>query len=187
MRAEEKEGPALQAAIAHGFERASVQKAHAILADALNCALGSVDLKRLKARVDRSRRAARNFWPTRPTTQLMAEYTTKEGIQAEEWAVNSSTRLAGKFAPLADKATIENSHLSDEQKEAVEFVCRSRNQVCGCPWRLPVQARQRMLKALDQQLTAAGDEMLYLAPTAAAAKVLQREGFLTRRPPLPTI
>jgi hypothetical protein len=34
----------LTAAIAHGFDRASVKKAHAILADALNAALGSVDL-----------------------------------------------------------------------------------------------------------------------------------------------
>ena len=48
VAAPDKERLALKAAIAHGFERASVKKAHAILADALNAALGSVDLKRMK-------------------------------------------------------------------------------------------------------------------------------------------
>jgi hypothetical protein len=45
---EDKERLALKAAVAHGFERVSVKRGHAILADALNAALGSVDLKRLK-------------------------------------------------------------------------------------------------------------------------------------------
>ena len=34
-----------------------------------------------------------------------------------------------------------------------------------------------MLQALDRQLRAAGREMLYLAPTASAVKMLEREGF----------
>jgi hypothetical protein len=70
---EDKQRLALKAAVAHGFERVSVKRGHAILADALNAALGSVDLKRLK--------------------------------RALMWGEGGA------------------------QKEAVEFVCRTRNQV----------------------------------------------------------
>jgi hypothetical protein len=47
-RGSRKEKEALVSAVSHGFERASVKKAHAILADALNAALGAVDLEQLK-------------------------------------------------------------------------------------------------------------------------------------------
>ena len=45
----------------------------------------------------------------------MAEYTTKEGVKTEEWAVGFVNATNGKFAPIGDKAAVENSTLSDEQ------------------------------------------------------------------------
>ena len=53
---EDKERLALKAAVAHGLERVNVKRGHAILADALNAALGSVGSKEIEARSDAGRR-----------------------------------------------------------------------------------------------------------------------------------
>ena len=172
---EDKERIALKAAIAHGFERASVKKAHAILADALNAALGSIDLQRLKRALMWGEGGAQ-LLANESDNQFMAEFATKEGVKTEEWAVGFVNATNGKFPPIADKGAVENSRLSDEQKEAVEFVCRSRNQVVAVRG-VAGAGKTTMLKALDRQLNEAGREMLYLAPTASAVKTLQREGF----------
>jgi ATP-dependent exoDNAse (exonuclease V) alpha subunit len=71
---------------------------------------------------------------------------------------------------------LENSQLAEEQKEAVGFVCRSRNQVVAVRG-IAGAGKTTMLRALDRQLVDAGREMLYLAPTASAVKTLQGEGF----------
>ena len=173
--APEKERTALKAAIAHGFERASVKKAHAILADALNAALGSVDLKRLKCALMWGEGGAQ-LLANESDNQLVAEFATKEGVKTEEWAVGFVNATNGKFHPIADKASVQNSGLSDEQKEAVEFVCRSCNQVVAVRG-VAGAGKTTMLKALDRQLNEAGREMLYLAPTSSAVRTLQREGF----------
>jgi conjugative relaxase-like TrwC/TraI family protein len=171
----EKEKAALTAAIAHGFERASVKKAHAILADALNAALGSVDLKRLKRALMRGEGGSQ-LLANESDNQLVAEFATKEGVKTEEWSVGFVNATNGKFPPIADKASVEKSGLSGEQKEAVEFVCRSRNQVVAVRG-VAGAGKTTMLKALDRELNAGGRDMLYLAPTASAVKTLQREGF----------
>ena len=107
---------------------------------------------------------------------MLAEYTTKDGVKTEEWAVRFVNSTNGSFAPIVAPAAFENSGLSDEQKEAVAFVCRSRNQVVAVRG-IAGTGKTTMLKALDQQLRQAGREMLYLAPTASAVRTLQREGF----------
>ena len=175
VAAPDKERLALKAAIAHGFERASVKKAHAILADALNMALGSVDLKRMKRALEWGEGGAK-LLANETDNALMAEYATLEGVKTEEWSVGFVNATNGKCHPIADKAALEEIGLSEEQKEAVEFVCRSKNQVVAVRG-VAGAGKTTMLKALDRELIAAGREMLYLAPTASAVKTLQREGF----------
>ena len=146
-----------------------------MLADALNAALGTLDLAKLKralVRGDAGTQLLADNWDN----PLVAEFATKEGVKTEEWAVGFVNATNGKFAALADQASIEKGRLSDEQREAVEFVCRSRNQVVAVRG-VAGAGKTTMLKALDHQLHAAGREMLYLAPTASAVKMLQREGF----------
>jgi hypothetical protein len=174
-RGSRKEKEALVAAVSHGFERASVKEAHAILADALNTALGSVDLATLKRALVRGD-ADTHLLTDNCENPLVAEFATKDGVKTEEWAVAFVNATNGKFTPLAHQASIEKDRLSDEQYEAVEYVCRSRNQVVAVRG-VAGAGKTTMLKALDRQLRAAGREMLYLAPTASAVKMLQREGF----------
>ena len=146
-----------------------------MLADALNAALGTLDLAKLKralVRGDAGTQLLADNWDN----PLVAELATKEGVKTEEWAVGFVNATNGKFAALADQASIDKGRLSDEQREAVEFVCRSRNQVVAVRG-VAGAGKTTMLKALDHQLHAAGREMLYLAPTASAVKMLQREGF----------
>jgi conjugative relaxase-like TrwC/TraI family protein len=174
-RGSRKEKESLVVAVSHGFERASVKKAHAILADALNAALGAADLEQLKRALVRGD-ADTHLLADNSENPLVAEFATKEGVKTEEWAVTFVNATNGKFAPLAHQATLEKDRLSDEQYEAVEFICRSRNQVVAVRG-VAGAGKTTMLKALDRQLRAAGREMLYLAPTASAVKMLEREGF----------
>jgi conjugative relaxase-like TrwC/TraI family protein len=167
--------PALEAAIAHGFERASVRKGHAILADALNASLGSVDLERLKHALAEEETGLQ-FLANETPNELLAEFATKGGVKTEEWSVEFVDRTNGKFAPIAGKASVENSGLDEEQTQAVEFVCRSKNQVIAIRG-VAGAGKTTTLKALDRALDAAGREMLYLAPTASAVSTLKREGF----------
>ena len=172
---EDREKPALEAAIAHGFERASVKRAHTILADALNADLGSLDLERLKATLmwgDGGVQCLAN----ETSNELMAEFATKDGIKIEEWAVSFIAATNGKFAPLADRDSIEASGLDEEQRQAVEFVCRSRCQIMAVRG-VAGAGKTTMLKALDRQLQAACCDMLYLAPTTSAVSTLKKEGF----------
>ena len=174
---EVKEIDALQAAIAHGFERKSVQKSHAILADALNAGLGSLDLQKLKDALAKEE-CGTQFLANETGNPLMAEFCTKKGCELEQWSVDFIARTNNKFAPIASFADLEGSRLSEEQKEAVEFVCRSRNQVVGVRG-LAGAGKSTLLKNLNLQLQASGREMLYLAPTASAVKSLQAAGFIT--------
>ena len=172
---EGKERQALETAISQSFERASVKKGHELLADALNASLGNVDLQKLKLALLSGEEGGVQFLANETDHPLLAEFATKEGVKFEEWACRFVNATNGKFAPIADLAAVEKT-LSDEQKEAVEFVCRTRNQVVAIRG-VAGAGKTTMLKALDKQLNSAGRELLYLAPTASAVKTLHREGF----------
>jgi ATP-dependent exoDNAse (exonuclease V) alpha subunit len=104
------------------------------------------------------------------------KFATKDGVKTEEWAVGFVNATNGKFAPLAHQTAIKKDDLSEEQYQAVEFICRSRNQVVAVRG-VAGAGKTTMLQALDSQLRVGGREMLYLAPTASAVKMLEREGF----------
>ena len=172
-----REQAALGAAVAHRFERASVLKGHEVLAEALNADLGKLDLQKLKAEV---RAGSAGLVPLEKDgaghDTLSARFATGRGIALEKWSVGFVNRTQGACAALLPGRVPVAEWLSEEQKEAVRFVGASRDQVMAIRG-VAGAGKTTLLKELDGHLATAKHNLLYLAPTASAVKVLQSEGF----------
>ena len=66
--------------------------------------------------------------------------------------------------------------LAAEQREAVEFVCSTKDKVVAVRG-VAGAGKTTTLKELDRQLEDSGARLLYLAPTRGAVDVLKKEGF----------
>ena len=165
------------AAVAHRFERASVLKGHEVLAEALNAALGRLDLQKLKGEV---RAGAAGLVALEKdgagNDALSARFATGRGIALEKWSVGFVNQTKGACPALLPGRVAVAEWLSEEQKEAVRFVGASRDQVTAIRG-VAGAGKTTLLKELDGHLSEAKQKLLYLAPTASAVKVLQSEGF----------
>ncbi len=119
------ETEALQASVDHLFERQSVAKEHEILAEALNHALGRVDVKTLKLKLVNGEAGVVHL-ASNPA--LLSECATRRGLQLEQWAVAFVDATQGTLLPL--NATFETGKsLSDEQRAAVSAILSTKDQV----------------------------------------------------------
>lgn len=167
-----REGEALQVSVAHLFERQSVAKVHEILAEALNQNLGAIDLDRLKQSLSDDQPEVIHL-TSGPA--LLAECATKHGLELERWSVAFVNATREGCAPL-NPAFVPNGNLSDEQSAAVCAILSSRDQVFSFRG-VAGAGKTTSLQELHRGLTEAGHRALYIAPTAAAARVLQAEDF----------
>ncbi len=169
-----READALAAAAAHRFERASVLKGHEVLAEALNVGLGRVRLDRLKVQAQAG--AGGLVALGKSDGILSAEFATGRGVALEKWAVGLVNSTKGTCAALVAGNVQVADWLADEQKQAVRFVAGSNDQIMAVRG-VAGAGKTTLLKELDAHLQKASHRLLYLAPTAAAVKVLQSEGF----------
>ncbi len=168
------EQQALQAAVAHLFERRSVAAAHEILAETLNQALGSVDLPQIQRAVA-NEQANLVRLTARDDTPLLAECCTRYGLELERWSVAFVNATRNRCGPL-NEDFFAAPNLSPEQREAVCAILSTRDQVFS--FRGIVGAgKTTTLREVHRGLRGRGHRAVYIAPTAAAAKVLQTEGF----------
>ena len=164
------ETEALQAGVDHLFERRSVAKEHEILAEALNQSLGALDLKMLKTKLARGEAGV-----VRLTSDaaLGSECATRRGLQLEQWAVAFVNATQATLPPL--NATFEpGASLSAEQRDAVRSVLSTKDRVFSFRG---VAGAGKTTTLREVQRGLAAHRVHYIAPTAAAAKVLQGEGF----------
>lgn len=168
------EDVALQAAVAHLYERDSVLRGHNVLAETLNTALGTLDLQRLKQSIQTS--DAGLVALDTDERLLSRRFATKEGLALEEWSVAFVNNGIGCRSPLFDGAVKVADWLAEEQQEAVRFVGSSCDQVMAIRG-VAGAGKTTMLKELNGHLAAANHKLLYLAPTASAVAVLKEEGF----------
>ena len=171
------EQAALGSAVAHRFERASVLRGHEVLAEALNADLGRLDLQKLKGEV---RAGAAGLVALEKdgagNDELSARFATGRGIALEKWSVSFVNCTQGACAALLPGRVPVAEWLSGDQKEAVRFVGASRDQIMAIRG-VAGAGKTTLLKELDGHLATAKHDLLYLAPTASAVKVLQSEGF----------
>ena len=167
---------ALEQAVAHQYERASVLAGHTVLAEALNLGLGAVDLQTLKIEV-RAGAAGLVSLEADSNQPILAErFATAEGIKLEKWSVGFINRTRHRLQPLVIGEASVPDWLSDEQKEALRFVTGSRDQVTAIRG-VAGAGKTTLVKELNRQLARKKKRMLFLAPTAAAVQVLRSEGF----------
>lgn len=164
------ETEALQASVDHLFERKSVAQEHEILAEALNQALGKADLETLKTKL-----ANGGAEVVRLTSEavLQSECATRRGLELEQWAVEFVNATKGTLESL-NAAFEPASSLSDEQRVAVRAILCTKDRVFSFRG-LAGSGKTTTLKEVQRGLS--GHRVHYVAPTAAAAKVLQGEGF----------
>lgn len=171
------ETPALDEAVSHLYERASVLRGNQVLAEALNQRLGAVDLEELKRSAERGDAGLVRLSDCAENPLLSAEFATREGLRLEKWAVDFVNQTKGRFAPLADEETLHLSEsLGADQKEAARLVVTSPDQVAAVRG-LAGAGKTTLLVEVDKALRALGHKVFYIAPTASAAKVLKSEGF----------
>ena len=167
----------VEAALAHRFERVSTAKGHEVLADALNARLGHIDTAQLVAALGNQ---AVRLSPAAEAGAHRAEWTTRENLSRERWSVGFVDAGQGACAPLRASTTLRPGagldKLATEQREAVAFVCSTKDQVVAVRG-VAGAGKTTTLKELDRQLEDSGATLLYLAPTRGAVDVLQKEGF----------
>ena len=167
---EGQEATALRASADHLFERQSVAREHEILAEALNQALGGVDFGTLKRIVNEG---GAELVALSAESTLLREYATRRGLELERWAVAFVDATKGRFSPL--HPTFDPAdNLSPEQRDAVRTILSTRDKVFSLRG---VAGAGKTTALRELQRGVAGRKVHYVAPTAAAAKVLQSEGF----------
>ena len=169
-----QERKALRVSISHLFERRSVLREHEILAEALNQSLGSLDLARLKQAASNGEGGLVRLTDL-PENQLLSECCTRQGLQLEQRAVkyvndtrNTCPALNSRFAPAA--------HLSQEQRDAVTSILTTRDRVFSFRG-VAGSGKTTTLREVQRGLSEAGHIVFAVTPTAAAARVLRKEGF----------
>ena len=167
-----REIQALQASVDHLFERRSVAKEHEILAEALNQGLGTVELDSLK-KAFLERRAG--VVALTLEDSLLAEFATMRGLELERWSVAFVNATKHRHAPL-NADFVPSQTLSAEQRAAVRAILSTGDQVFSFRG-VAGAGKTTTLREVHRGLTKAGHRALSIAPTTAATKVLQAEGF----------
>lgn len=144
-----RERQLLTDAIWKGIGQASVQQ--------IDDALGAHDLIR-----DGKKETA---WVTTPAI-----------VKEEQWMLRYVRRGIGTQSPLASKAAIERSWLSDEQQSAIRKLWHSRDRVMIMVGKAGVgktTSSQELVEGIERQ----GTQVTVLAPTTKAVGVLRKDGF----------
>ena len=170
------ERDALAAARDHLFERHSVVPGHAILAESLNKRLGYLTLDGVQHNLRSQYSGLVQLREHQHNPTLSAEFSTHMNLKAESWSVHFVNRTQGHCDPLGKVTGVDFDFRSDEQRKVVLETLANRDQVYAIRGRAGA-GKTTSLQEIRKGLEAAGREVYYLAPTASAAQVLQKDGF----------
>ncbi|MFO0787076.1 MAG: MobF family relaxase [Phycisphaerales bacterium] len=162
---------ALDFALRHCLERASVAAEHEVLAAALRFGVGVVEPVGIKMALD-----ARNEL-VRSSLNGMRCMTTPEAVEEERRIVRWAQDGRDNRLPLCSRPTFVDPSLSEEQLRAVRHVVLSRDRITGICGRAGT-GKTRMMQAAIASIESAGVRVVTVAPTARAARdTLRGEGF----------
>ncbi len=161
----------------HLFERASVQRGHEMLAEALNQNLGCLSLENVKQALAEG--TATDCVSLRPGEHgLHAAYATREGLRQELSAIAVVNGGRNACAPLGSAKFQPSERLSDDQRHAVKSLLESTDRVCALRG-VAGAGKTFTLQEVQRGLVAANREVFACVPTTSAAAVLRSEGFST--------
>jgi conjugative relaxase-like TrwC/TraI family protein len=162
---------AMDYAIAHRYERASVATDIELLREALRYGVGSVEVAHVR------RQLLRDEFVHRPRNGRQW-FTTKQILAEEKQLIDFVRAGKGVRPPLgANNYPIQNPQLSSEQRAAVVHILRSQDAVIAVRGAAGT-GKTTMLKEALAGIEAAGHKVFTFAPSAQAARgVLRGEGF----------
>jgi ATP-dependent exoDNAse (exonuclease V) alpha subunit len=163
-------GAAMDYALAHSFERASVVPEKELLKTALIHSVGNASVKDIKAESLREGVIKRER-----DGQLYA--TTRE-VLAEEIAMTKFAREGrGRHRKLGGERIVLDGNLSDEQQRAALVILNSRDTVTGLIGSAGT-GKTTMMRATVAAIKETGSKVYAFAPSAEASRgVLRQEGF----------
>ncbi len=169
------ESPALRHACDHLFERASVQRGHEIIAEALNQSLGSVSLDALKQKLIKGH-ASDCVALTNGPTCLHSDYATRTGLWLELDAIRCVDFGRDIYPPLGSRRFEPDQRLSPEQRKVVQALLASTDRVCALRG-VAGAGKTFALKEIQRSVETADRTVFACAPTTSAAGVLRADGF----------
>lgn len=166
-------GDAVERAMAHSFERASVLPERTLLAEALRQGVGAASRETIE-RLTASQPLIR---ATRDGRQLV---TTKEVLAEESRMLAFARGGRGTCRPInANARTVLDKRLNGQQRAAVQHVLESRDRVMLIRGAAGV-GKTTMMREACAAIEEAGLNVFTFAPSAAASRgVLRDDGFAT--------
>ncbi|MBK7856647.1 MAG: AAA family ATPase [Bacteroidetes bacterium] len=157
--------------LSHSFERASVVSERKLLQEAYKHSIGdaTITLDEIKS----------EFYQNKKIVHVKEKYktlcTTKEVLLEEKQMVELAKSGKGKFTPLYK--TLPPINLDGQQKEAIEHVLTTRNQISIIRGAAGT-GKTTLMKEAIHHIEKAGRQVITIAPTAQASRgVLREEGF----------
>jgi conjugative relaxase-like TrwC/TraI family protein len=169
------EGTALRQARDHLFERASVQRGHELIAEALNQSLGGLSLDGLKQSLIEGRDTD-CVSVNRDADGLHTDFATREGLRQELAAIDVVNTGRNACGPLGNSPFQPDERLSADQQTAVKTLLESTDRVCALRG-IAGAGKTFALQEVQRGLHAAGRTAFACAPTTSAAAGLRAEGF----------
>jgi ATP-dependent exoDNAse (exonuclease V) alpha subunit len=166
---------ALRQARDHLFERASVQRGHEIIAEALNQSLGTVSLDALKEKLTAGHASDCVALKEGPDC-LRSDYATPAGLQQELDAIGFVNAGRHVCTPLCWTAFQPDQRLSANQRNAVQTLLESTDRVCALRG-IAGTGKTFTLQEVQRGINASGGTVVACAPTTSAAGVLRADGF----------
>jgi len=162
---------AIQHALDHAFERASVMDERKILRAAYRHALGHRDVT--IDDIDKAFYQDQRFIRIKQGTRTLC--TTQEVLAEEKHMVELAKAGQGKLAPLYGGVP-RFEKLKDQQAAAVTHVLTTKNRV-SIVMGAAGTGKTTTMGEMREKIEAVGKEVFAFAPTAEAARVLREEGF----------
>jgi conjugative relaxase-like TrwC/TraI family protein len=166
---------ALRQARDHLFERASVQRGHEIIAEALNQSLGTVSLETLKEKLSAGHASDCVSLKDGPDC-LRSDYATRAGLQQELGAIHFVNAGRNLCTPLCWTAFQPDRRLSADQRNAVQTLLESTDRVCALRG-IAGTGKTFTLQEVRRGIVVSGGTVIACAPTTSAAGVLRADGF----------
>ena len=163
---------AMDWALAHSFERASVVSERRLLANALTRGVGSVGVREMLRELERPEIVRGK------TKDGQTFCTTREVLTEERALIDGVKNTRGTCKQLQPaEINYDAVPLSDEQKAAMAHVLNSQDRVTGVRGAAGT-GKTSMMKETIAALKRSGRDVFVFAPSAEAARgVLRREGF----------
>jgi conjugative relaxase-like TrwC/TraI family protein len=162
--------PSLQKAKEHVFERVSVAKDHEVLTESLRHARGELSHKELKDRLMAQEKEGRIL-------RRGPEIATKESLAREQEMIKTINKGIGNAKAIDEKGRFApDMKLNQEQKDAVQFALKSRDQAINISGAAGT-GKTAMLQELRRGILESGKTVMAIAPTRSAVEELQKVGF----------